>query len=131
MKYRISELAERCGVNKETIRYYERIGLLSEPSRTPSGYRMYPEEFVNRLHFIKRMQDLDFSLAEINKLLGIVDKDNERCKDMNDFVVQKIDEVQKKIRDLKKIEHMLINLKDCCPDEKSLHECPIIETMMN
>jgi len=77
------------------------------------------------------MQDLGFSLAEINKLLEIVDKDNERCKDMNDFFVQKIDEVQKKIRDLKRIEHRLINLKDCCPDEKSLHECPIIETLMN
>ena len=71
---------------------------------------MYPEEFVKRLQFIKRMQDLGFSLAEINKLLGIVDKDNERCKDMNDFFVQKIDEVQKKIRDLKRIEHRLINL---------------------
>lgn len=131
MKYRISELAERCGVNKETIRYYERLGLLSEPSRTNAGYRMYPAEFVNRLQVIKRMQDLGFSLAEINKLLGIVDKDNERCKDMYDFVVQKIDDVQKKIRDLKRIEHMLINLKDCCPDEKSLHKCPIIETLMN
>ena len=130
MKYRTSELAERCGVNKETIRYYERLGLLLEPSRTNAGYRMYSEEFVNRLQFIKRMQDLGFSLAEINKLLGIVDKDNERCKDMYDFVVQKTDEVQKKIRDLKRIEHMLINLKDCCPDEKSLHECPIIETLM-
>ncbi|MDQ0158018.1 MULTISPECIES: Hg(II)-responsive transcriptional regulator [Bacillales] len=131
MNYRISELAERCGVNKETIRYYERLGLLSEPSRTKAGYRMYPEESVDRLQFIKRMQDLGFSLAEIDKLLGVVDKDDERCNDMYDFVVHKIDEVQKKIKDLKRIEHMLINLKDCCPDEKSLHECPIIETLMN
>ncbi len=131
MKYRISELAERCGVNKETIRYYERLGLLSEPSRTKAGYRMYPEEFVDRLQFIKRMQDLGFSLAEIDKLLGVVDKDDDRCRDMYEFVVQKIDEVQKKIRDLKRIEHMLIQLKECCPDEKSLHECPIIENLIN
>jgi MerR family transcriptional regulator, mercuric resistance operon regulatory protein len=131
MKYRISELAERCGVNKETIRYYERLGLLSEPSRTNAGYRIYPEEFVDRLQFIKRLQDLGFSLAEIDKLLGVVDKDNERCRDMYDFVVQKIDEVQKKIRDLKKIEQMLFQLKGCCPDEKSLYECPIIENLMN
>ena len=103
MEYLISELAERCGVHKETIRYYERLALLPEPSRTNAGYRMYPEEFVERLHFIKRMQDLGFSLAEINKLLAIVDKDYERCKDMNHFVVQKIDEVQKKIRDLKEL----------------------------
>jgi len=63
--------------------------------------------------------------------LGVVDKDDERCLQMYDFVVQKIDEVQKKIRDLERIENMLINLKECCPDEKSLYECPIIETLMN
>lgn len=131
MEYLISELAEKCGVNKETIRYYERLRLISEPSRTNSGYRIYPDETVNRIQFIKRMQDLGFSLAEIDKLLGVVDKDDERCIDMYDFVIRKIDEVQKKIRDLKRIEHMLINLKECCPDEKSLHECPIIETLMN
>ncbi|TQR47181.1 Hg(II)-responsive transcriptional regulator [Paenibacillus popilliae] len=131
MRYRISELAEKCSINKETIRYYERIGVLSEPSRTDAGYRVYSENTVNRIFFIKRMQDLGFSLVEINKLLGVVDKDSERCRDMYDFVMQKIDQVQNKIRDLKRIEHMLINLKECCPDEKFLHECPIIEILMN
>lgn len=131
MRYRVSELAEKCNVNKETIRYYEKIGLLSEPSRTVSGYRVYSDDTANRINFIKRMQDLGFSLAEINKLLGVVDKDNERCRDMYDFVSRKIDDVQEKIRDLKRIEHMLMRLKECCPDEKALHECPIIETLMN
>nr|WP_249312932.1 Hg(II)-responsive transcriptional regulator [Lederbergia citrea] len=129
--YLIGELAEKCGVNKETIRYYERVGIVSEPFRTDSGYRMYPSETVDRIRFIKRMQELGFSLSEIHKLLGVVDKDDERCMHMYDFVIQKIDEVQKKIKDLKKIEHMLINLKECCPVEKSLFECPIIETLMN
>ncbi|MGE7919731.1 Hg(II)-responsive transcriptional regulator [Viridibacillus sp. NPDC093762] len=131
MRYRISELAKKCSVNKETIRYYEKIELLSDPSRTDSGYRVYSDDTVNRINFIKRMRDLGFSLAEINKLLGVVDKDRERCSDMYDFVSRKIDEVQDKIRDLKRIEHMLMKLKKCCPDEKSLHECPIIETLMN
>ncbi|MGD2199968.1 Hg(II)-responsive transcriptional regulator [Lysinibacillus fusiformis] len=131
MRYRVSELAEKCSINKETIRYYEKIGLLSEPSRTDSGYRVYSDDTVNRINFIKRMQDLGFSLAEINKLLGVVDKDNERCRDMYDFVSQKIDDVQDKIRDLKRIESMLMKLKECCPDEKSLHECPIIDTLIN
>ncbi|WP_416828172.1 Hg(II)-responsive transcriptional regulator [Ectobacillus polymachus] len=131
MSYLISELAAKCGVNKETIRYYERMGIVSEPSRTPSGYRVYPAEMIHRIQFIKRMQELGFSLAEINTLLGVVDKDEERCKNMYDFVMQKIEEVQKKISDLKRIEHMLVQLKDCCPNEKSLHECPIIETLMN
>lgn len=129
--YLIGELAEKCGVNKETIRYYERMGILATPFRTDSGYRMCPTETIDRIRFIKRMQELGFSLSEINKLLGIVDKDDERCMYMYDFVIQKIDEVQKKIRDLKRIGHMLLNLKECCPDEKSLYECPIIETLMN
>lgn len=126
----IGELAGKCGVNKESIRYYERMGIISEPSRTVSGYRMYPSETVDRIRFIKQMQELGFSLSEIHKLLGIVDKDDERCIHMYDFVVNKIDEVQKKIRDLKRIELMLFELKECCPDEKSLYECPIIETLL-
>jgi MerR family transcriptional regulator, mercuric resistance operon regulatory protein len=94
LRYRISELAEKCGVNKETIRYYERVGLLLEPSRTNTGYRMFSEESVNRIKFIKRIQDLGFTLAEISKLLGVVDKDEERCVDMYNFVVKKIDDNQ-------------------------------------
>jgi MerR family mercuric resistance operon transcriptional regulator len=131
MPYRVGEIAKKCYVNKETLRYYERVGLIPEPTRTNTGYRMYSEETVNRLKFIKRMQDLGFSLAEIDKLLGVVDKDDNRCLDMYDFVIQKTEEVQKKISDLKKIEQMLINLKESCPDDKSLHECPIIETLMD
>lgn len=131
MPYRVGEIAKKCGVNKETLRYYERVGLIPEPTRTNTGYRIYSEETVNRLKFIKRMQDLGFSLAEIDKLLGVVDKDDARCMDMYDFVIKKIEEVQKKIRDFKKIEQMLVNLKERCPDDKSLHECPIIETLMD
>ena len=105
--YQISELAEKCGINKETIRYYERVGLLKDPPRTNAGYRMYSEESVNRIKFIKRIQELGFTLAEITKLLGVVDKDDERCNDMYNFVVHKIEEVQTRIRDLKK-------LNKCC-----------------
>ncbi|CAM4051937.1 Hg(II)-responsive transcriptional regulator [Mesobacillus zeae] len=130
MSYRISELAEKCGVNKETIRYYEKVGLLQEPSRTNAGYRIFSEDSVKRIKFIKKIQDLGFTLSEISKLLGVVDKDGERCNDMYNFVVKKIEEVQMKIRDLKRIEQMLINLKESCPNDKSLYECPIIETIL-
>ncbi|MGN8844418.1 Hg(II)-responsive transcriptional regulator [Niallia sp. Sow4_A1] len=128
--YRISELAVKSCVNKETIRYYEKVGLLKEPPRTNTGYRMFSEESVIRIKFIKRMQDLGFTLTEICKLLGVVDKDGERCNDMYNFVVNKVEEVQRKIRDLKKIEQILFNLKESCPDEKSMYDCPIIETLM-
>lgn len=128
--YRISQLAKACNVNKETIRYYERLGLISEPTRTDSGYRMYPEDMVQRIGFIKRMQDLGFTLQEIDKLLGVVDRDEVKCKDMYDFTVLKLREIQSKIDDLKKIERMLISLKEKCPENKEMFECPIIETLM-
>src|SRR5690625_6407681 len=82
MIYRISEFADKCGVNKETIRYYERKNLLQEPHRTEAGYRIYSYDDVKRVGFIKRIQELGFSLNEIYKLLGVVDKDEVRCQDM-------------------------------------------------
>lgn len=131
MKYRIGELANKCNVNKETIRYYEKKSLIKETSRTDSGYRMYSEETVKRIGFIKRMQKLGFSLSEIDKLLGVIDKDEVRCADMYNFVSQKIDEVQQRIEDLKRIENMLNKLKERCPNEEELYECPIIESLID
>jgi MerR family mercuric resistance operon transcriptional regulator len=130
MKYRISQLAKVCNINKETIRYYERLGLIPEPTRSDSGYRMYPEDMVQRIGFIKRMQDLGFTLQEIDKLLGIADRDEVKCKDMYEFTVFKLREIQSKIQDLRKIERMLIRLKEKCPENKEMFECPIIETLM-
>lgn len=128
--YRISELADQCGVNKETIRYYERRQLLPPPLRTKTGYRMYSEDAVRRVKFIKRLQELGFSLTEIHKLLGIVDQDTERCQNMYEFVSKKVDEVQRQIEDLKRMKCVLQELKKRCPDEKALYECPIIESLV-
>lgn len=130
MKFRIGELADKCGVNKETIRYYERLGLIPEPERTEKGYRMYSQQTVDRLHFIKRMQELGFTLNEIDKLLGVVDRDEAKCRDMYDFTILKIEDIQRKIEDLKRIERMLMDLKERCPENKDIFECPIIETLM-
>lgn len=129
MIYRISEFADKCGVNKETIRYYELKNLLQDPLRTKAGYRIYSDDDVKRVGFIKRIQELGFSLSEIYKLLGVVDKDEVRCQDMFEFVSKKQEDVQKQIEDLKRIETMLDDLKQRCPDEKQLHSCPIIETL--
>ena len=130
MKYLISEFAEKSGVNKETIRYYEGKKLLEEPIRTDSGYRLYSDADIKRVKFIKQMQNLGFSLNEIYKLLGVVDQDSVRCQNMFDFVSQKQIEVQKQIADLKQIEGMLGDLKERCPNEKEMYACPIIETLI-
>ncbi|WP_432359749.1 Hg(II)-responsive transcriptional regulator [Sporosarcina sp. UB5] len=129
MELHIGELAEKCRVNKETIRYYERLGLIPKPSRTESGYRIYTEQTVDRLNFIKRIQVLGFTLKEIDKLIGVVDRDEAKCRDMYDFTVYKIEEIQRKIQELKRLEQMLIDLKERCPENKDIYECPIIETL--
>ncbi|MFS0577288.1 mercury resistance transcriptional regulator MerR1 [Sporosarcina sp. 179-K 3D1 HS] len=129
MEFYIGELAEKCKVNKETIRYYERLGLIPKPSRSESGYRIYTEPTVDRLNFIKRIQELGFTLNEIDKLLGVVDHDETKCRDMYDFTVTKIEDIQRKIQDLMRIEQMLIDLKERCPENKDIYECPIIETL--
>lgn len=129
MIYRISEFANKSGVNKETIRYYEKQQLLSPAEHSQSGYRLYNDEGVKRVHFIKQLQSLGFTLNEIHKLLGVVDQDAVRCSDMYDFVSQKSLDVQKKIHELQKVQQMLDQLKACCPNEENLYSCPIIETL--
>ncbi|MUG73305.1 Hg(II)-responsive transcriptional regulator [Paenibacillus validus] len=131
MRYHSGDISKLCNVNKETLRYYERKGLIAEPVRSDAGYRLYPEDAVKRIMFIKRIQELGFTLSEIDKLLGVVDKDDVRCADMHDFVVQKLEDVRLKIRDLERIEYMLKDLKNRCPDEKAIHECPIIEALID
>jgi len=117
-------------VNKETIRYYEKRQLLPLPARTEAGYRLYSERDAKRVQFIKRLQQLGFSLTEIHQLLGIVDQDKERCANMYEFVSRKVGELQKQIEDLQRVVHVLQDLQKRCPDEKALYECPMIETLI-
>lgn len=131
LEIKVSELAEICDVNKETIRYYERKSLIPKPRRNSSGYRIYGVATVKRITFIKKMQDLGFSLSEIHKLLGVVDKDSNRCQDMYQFVLEKHDDVERKIKELQHIQKVLNELKACCPNEKDLYACPIIEKVIN
>ena len=97
MIYRISEFADKCGVNKETIRILRAKKFITRTShRTEAGYRIYSYDDVKRVGLIKRIQELGFSLSEIYKLLGVVDKDEVRCQDMFEFVSKKQKEVQNK-----------------------------------
>ena len=130
MDYYISTFSEKCGVNKETIRYYERENFLPESSRSTAGYRLYSEEDVKRVKFIKQLQELGFSLKEIYKLLGVVDKDSSRCEGMFEFVSKKEKEIQKQIINLKRTENMLSELRQKCPDKKEMYACPIIDVLI-
>src|SRR5699024_12243898 len=107
--------------NKDTSRYYEIKNLLQEPHRMAAGYLIYSYDDVKRVGFIKRIQELGFSLSEIYKLLGVLDKDEVRCQDMFEFVSKKQKEVQQQREDLIRIETMLDDIQQQCPDEKQLH----------
>lgn len=127
----ISVVAKKSNVNIETIRYYERRGLISEPPRTESGYRIFPLETVERIKFIKRSQELGFSLDEIEKLLAITeDEEHFDSKEILEFATRKIREIELKIHDLEKMKFALEDLSTQCPGPGNpICKCPIIETL--
>src|SRR5258706_15872980 len=106
----IGKLASRGGVNVQTIRYYERYGLLPKPLRAASGYRLYADDAVRRLNFIKQAQFLGFSLSEIQELLSLPMRPDTTCSDIRRRAQQKIVAVDKKIEDLQRIKIALTKL---------------------
>ena len=104
---RRGELARATGCNLETIRYYEKIGIMPDPPRNPKGYRSYDEAHVRRLKFVMRSRDLGFSLEEVRGLLGLVDDESRTCAEVQDIAKDHLNDVKDKIEDLKRIELVL------------------------
>lgn len=129
MSLRIGDVAERAGVNLQTIRYYEREGLLPEPPRLASGYRVFPESAVRRVRFIKRAQELGFSLAEISELLAIQLDPTKECSDVQRLARSKVLDIEEKIRTLKSMRRVLTSLAEACPGCGPSSECPILESI--
>lgn len=123
------ELAKRAGVNVETLRFYERNGLLPRPPQRSSGYREYPIESVGLIRFIKRAQELGFSLAEIRELLALRVRPGVTCAEVRDAAEQKVMEVRRKIADLRAVERALERLTVSCTGRGPLSECPILENL--
>jgi Hg(II)-responsive transcriptional regulator len=126
MRLMSGELARRSGVNVETLRYYERKGLLPAPPRRSSGYREYREESVPPIRFIKRAQELGFTLGEIRKLLSLRVHPGTTPAEVRRRAGEKLAEIRRKIEDLRAIERALGRLMAACPGEGSLCECPIL-----
>ena len=124
----IGQLAKETGTHVETIRYYERRGLIAEPSRRASGYREFPPEYVERIRFIKRAQTLGFTLREISELLALADG-NPACKDIRKFAEEKVKDIETRIHDLQKIKVVLHELIKKCLNKGKLSSCPIIESL--
>lgn len=127
--FKIGELAKQAGVNVETIRFYERKGLIKQPSKA-RGFRKYPVEDVNRIRFIKRAQGLGFQLKEIQELLRWENPGRISCSSLEKRIQAKVVEVDEKIKDLKQIKKSLIELQGCCNGQDFTNrECKIAECL--
>jgi len=125
----IGEVARRAEVGIETIRFYEREGLVAEPPRRKSGYRQYPEDAVFRIQFIKRAKDLGFSLKEIKDLLFLRIDPKMTCAEIQERAQSKIQDVEEKIRALQRMRKALRKLAAECPGEGPASECPVLEAL--
>lgn len=123
------EVAARAGVNIQTLRYYERRGLLKEPERRPSGYRKYPQEAVQVIRFIKRAQDLGFTLSEIEDLLLLRNDQESACSEVRAAAKAKIADIEQKIFHLRAMKRALGVLVASCTTEGSARHCPILEAL--
>lgn len=121
-------LAKKTGVNIETIRFYEKIGVMPDPVRSGSGYRLYGESDLKRLSFIRRCRELGFSLDDVRGLLGLVDGGDYTCAEVHDISIVHLSEVRQKIRDLEKMERTLKEMVSQC-DRGLVPECPIIDAL--
>ena len=122
----IGRLAKAAEVNIETIRYYQRIALLTEPTKPPAGYRIYPVETITRIRFIKRAQQLGFKLQEIAELLQMGDG---QCGDVRARAEKKRQQINQQISDLEKLRVTLDTLISNCQRDSDSGHCPIIETL--
>lgn len=123
----IGELSRRTGVNVETLRYYERIGLLAPPPRTAGGHRLYPARQLKRLTFIRRSRELGFSLDDIRNLLGLVEG-GYTCGQIQEAALSHLRNIRRKLADLRRMEETLAETAERCRGGTA-PECPIIDAL--
>jgi len=129
MPLRRGELANRTGCNIETVRYYERIGLLPAPPRSDNGFRSYDESHLTRLTFIRRSRELGFTLDEVQDLLRLVDGGHYTCAQVHELTLRHGEGIQRKIEDLQRMKQALREMaKECSGEEEP--ECPIVEALL-
>ncbi len=126
----IGALSTRTRVNIETIRYYEREGLLPHPPRTAAGHRSYREDHLKRLTFIRRSRELGFSIADIRGLLALVDETSYTCGEVKALTLKHAESVRSKIFDLQRMEKMLVEIASGC-EGGTVPDCPIIDTLLD
>ncbi len=126
MTLTIGKLAKQANVTIETIRYYQRKGLLTEPEKPVIGYRQYPIEAITRIKFIKRAQQSGFTLKEVAELLSL---DGEHCEDVQKMAEQKRQQIDEQLRDLTALRNVLDSLVKGCQQDKSTQHCSLIDAL--
>lgn len=126
---RRGDLARATGCNLETIRYYEKIGIMPDPPRSVKGYRSYDDAHVKRLNFVMRSRDLGFSLEEVRGLLGLVDDQSRTCAEVQVIAEDHLTDVRAKIADLKRIERVLSDTVARCTGDAA-PECAVIDALL-
>jgi MerR family mercuric resistance operon transcriptional regulator len=127
--YKIGEVARRANVNKETVRYYEKRGLIPKPDRRRSGYRIFTQRHIEQIKFIKRAQELGFTLKKIKELLELRTDEGTTCSEIQSEAQKKYQDVVEKINDLKRIKSTLTDLIDSCSGSGPKGDCPILEAL--
>ena len=126
----IGKLAKQANVGVETLRYYERRGLIEPQRRTDAGYRLYDDDARRRLQFIRRAQTLGFSLDEVAELLSLSNQPTASAADVKRLAQTKIDDIEARIRDLERMKSALSALEDQCPGHAgTTAECPILAAL--
>jgi Hg(II)-responsive transcriptional regulator len=125
----IGQVARRCGVGIETVRFYERAGLLARPERTMSGYRQFDEEVIARLLFIQRAKELGFTLKEIRELLCLRVDAGTSCDDVKAKAEIKIADIEQRIRTLQRMKKALVRLTQQCCEQSRGSACPILDAL--
>jgi MerR family mercuric resistance operon transcriptional regulator len=126
---KVGEVARKAGVNLQTIHYYERRGLLPKPPRSASNYRLYPADSVRRVRFVRRAQELGFTLKEIKDLLSLRAAPRTRCADVRKRAEAKVRDIDEKIRTLEAMRRALSRLIRECSSSGPATECPILEAL--
>src|SRR5882757_8434535 len=126
-RYTIGTLARRVGLNVETVRYYQRRGLVQEPPKPLGGIRHYAEEHARRLRFIREAQSLGFSLEEVGELLSL--EDGLHCREVEDIAGHKLTTVRERIAQLRRIEAVLTVLVGKCHGNRGKLRCPLVASL--
>lgn len=126
----IGALSKRTGVNIETIRFYERVRILPKPPRSAGGHRIYSQEQLMRLGFVRRSRELGFSLDEVRGLLRLVDGGRYACAEVKAITLDHLADIRRKIADLRRLEHTLAAVAGKCRGGK-VPDCPVIEALFD